>query len=596
MPFSTLTLAPGVFSDEATGDAESRYVDSDLVRFHRGRAQIIGGWQNATADLVPGVARQIIQWADILGNELVAIGTHRRVQLLEGGQLTDITPLEATGTYSSNPITTASGSTTITIAHTSHSLDPDQEILLASATAVGGITAAQINTYHTVVSTPTANTFTVTVAGAAASSTATAGGSPVYSYLIPPGFQESTGGTGWGAGGWNASGTTWGTARSVSATTFDLRNWSFALYGEDLLMVASDHQIVYKFDTSVGSGTRPAVVANAPACEQILVNADTRQLITFGGTDRMAIAFSDKNDITDWTATETNSAGSVSLGEGSEIVAVSKARGPGNFLLVTDQSAYLMSFSGGELVYRFSRLGGTPAPYGPSAIVEADGNVLYFTDAGVMSYSGGGLTPLPCPVLRTVFAELDATNARTVFAARNAEFNEWLFFYRSTSSSADNDRVLVWHAGEGPNVWSRSTLGRTVWSDRTVGANPVAVTAEGNVYLHETGTSAAGANIAASITTADVDLPDSLLYSVTNFIPDFKIAGSDNLSLTFNSRISPLGAQTTTGPHTITPSTSVVNVRSTGRSVSFTVSSNSSNIFWRSGSQRIEIQQSGAER
>ena len=45
MPFSTLTLAPGVFSDEATGDAESRYVDSDLVRFHRGRAQIIGGWQ-----------------------------------------------------------------------------------------------------------------------------------------------------------------------------------------------------------------------------------------------------------------------------------------------------------------------------------------------------------------------------------------------------------------------------------------------------------------------------------------------------------------------------------------------------------------------
>jgi hypothetical protein len=596
MAFSTISLSPGIFSDEASGDAESRYVASDMIRFHRGRPQILGGWQAATSDLVPGVARQIIQWADTDGREYAAIGTHKRVQILFGGELTDITPLESSGTLGSSPITTASGSTTITIADTSHGLEVDQEVLLASATAVGGLTAAQLNAYHTVLTTPDANTYSVVVSGAAASSTATGGGTPTYSYLIPPGFAESTGGTGWGAGTWNQSGTTFGTARTVAATTFNLRNWSFALYGEDLLMVASDHQTLYKFDTSAGVLSRGAAVSNAPACEQVLVNADTRQVLAFGGTDRMQIAFSEKNDITDWTSTQTNSAGSVSLGEGSEIIAVSKARGAGNFLVVTDQSAYLMTFIGGELVYRFSRVGGTPAPLGPSAIAEADGVVLYMADGAIMSYSGGTLQQLPCPILRTVFNELDMTNSRSTYAGINAEFGERMFFYRSSNSAADNDRVLIWHSAEGPTVWSRSTLDRSAWTDRGVGANPVAVDAAGAVYLHETGTSANGGNIAASITTADVDLPDSLLYSVTNFLPDFKIEGSDNLLLTFNSRISPLGEQTETGPHTITPTTSVVNVRATGRAIAFTVSSNSSNIFWRAGSQRVELQQSGASR
>ena len=594
MSFSTISLAPGIFSDEASGDAESRYVASDMIRFHRGRPQILGGWQAATSDLVPGVARQIIQWADTDGTEYVAIGTNRRVQILAGGQLTDITPLESSGTLGSSPITTASGSTTITIADTSHGLDVDQEVLLASATAVGGLTAAQLNTYHTVLTTPDANTYTVAVSGAAASSTATGGGTPAFSYLIPPGGLASTGGTGWGADTWNQG--TWGTARSVVATTFAARNWSFALYGEDLLMVASNHRALYKYDTSAGSGTRPAAVANAPACEQVLVNADTRQVLAFGGTDRMQIAFSEKNDITDWTSTQTNSAGSVSLGEGSEIIAVSKARGAGNFLVVTDQSAYLMTFIGGELVYRFSRIGSSPAPLGPAAIAEADGVVLYMADGAIMSYSGGALQQLPCPILRTIFNELDPANARSTYAGINAEFGERMFFYTSTDSTGDNDRVLIWHSAEGPTVWSRSTLDRSAWTDRGVGANPVAVDAAGADYLHETGTSADGGNIAASITTADVDLPDSLLYSVTNFLPDFKIEGSDNLSLTFNSRISPLGEQTETGPHTITPTTSVVNVRATGRAIAFTVSSNSSNIFWRAGSQRVELQQSGASR
>ena len=144
----------------------------------------------------------------------------------------------------------------------------------------------------------------------------------------------------------------------------------------------------------------------------------------------------------------------------------------------------------------------------------------------------------------------------------------------------------------GATVWSTTTLDRSAYTDRTVGSNPIGVDASGNVYKHEIGTSAAGGNLNTSLTTADVDLPDSLIYDVTNFIPDFVIEGIDNLSLTFKTRISPLGAQTTTGPHVITPTTDIVNVRATGRQVAYTVSSSSSNIFWRSGASRVQIEAS----
>ena len=364
MTFTTLTVAPGIYADEAPGDAEGRYVASDMVRFYRGRPQSIGGWQTATDSQVVGVPRGIIQWANTSGQVYVVIGTHRRVMVLKSTDLYDITPLEDSGTLAADPITTVDTSNSVTIAHVAHGLEVNQEVVLSGATATGGITADQINTTHTVTGIPTTDTYTIEVAGAAATSSATGGGASVdYEYLIVPGVSVTAGGFGWGAGTWGAS--TWGTVRDTAVVPFAKRNWSFALYGEDLLMVADDHKTLYRWDTSAGVSTRPVAVTNAPACEQVLVNADTRQVIALGGTDRMQVAFSDKNDLTDWTPTSTNSAGSVSLAEGSRIIAASQAQGPGRFLLVSDQSAYLMSFIGGEIVYRFTRVGSTPAPLRP---------------------------------------------------------------------------------------------------------------------------------------------------------------------------------------------------------------------------------------
>ena len=92
--------------------------------------------------------------------------------------LSDIT--RRTISLSTNPITTTSGSTIITIVDKGgHGAGVGDTVTLAGSAAVGGITAARINVEVTVASTLTKTTWTADLGGANASSGATGGGSSV---------------------------------------------------------------------------------------------------------------------------------------------------------------------------------------------------------------------------------------------------------------------------------------------------------------------------------------------------------------------------------------------------------------------------------
>jgi hypothetical protein len=92
--------------------------------------------------------------------------------------LSDITRRSITLT--NDPITTASGSTVITVLDKAgHGATVGDTVTIAGATATGGITAARLNVEMTVASVPTKATFTADIGGANASSTATGGGSAV---------------------------------------------------------------------------------------------------------------------------------------------------------------------------------------------------------------------------------------------------------------------------------------------------------------------------------------------------------------------------------------------------------------------------------
>ena len=80
----------------------------------------------------------------------------------------------------SNPITTASGGTVLTILDKAgHGASVGDTVTISGATATGGIAAARLNVKMTIASVPTKATFTADIGGGNATSTATGGGSSV---------------------------------------------------------------------------------------------------------------------------------------------------------------------------------------------------------------------------------------------------------------------------------------------------------------------------------------------------------------------------------------------------------------------------------
>ena len=172
MALTQIKFAPGVDKQDTSVGAIGRWVDSDNVRWRYGLPEKVGGWQSLLTDSMVGVARKQHAFVDTEGNRYIGIGTDKFLLLFFEGQLFDITPLAAT---ISSATFTFNGTTTVTITTSSaHNLEEGDIVLFDSVTLPGGtgLNASDFeDKLFQVITTPTANTFTVTFtsAGSAAS-------------------------------------------------------------------------------------------------------------------------------------------------------------------------------------------------------------------------------------------------------------------------------------------------------------------------------------------------------------------------------------------------------------------------------------------
>ncbi len=192
--FRQIMALPGVMpAADRTAFATKHYTEAKAIRFRNGLPEKIGGWQGYLfqgGDTINGTCRSM--YSDNLSNAATQsiIGSHTRLYSLIGQSLVNITPLQTSttaianslatqyDTLANNPITTASGSSTVTIADTQASrLVAGDLVRLSGATAVGGILAGALNTTH-IVRSVGVNSYTINV-GTAASSAATGGGAGV---------------------------------------------------------------------------------------------------------------------------------------------------------------------------------------------------------------------------------------------------------------------------------------------------------------------------------------------------------------------------------------------------------------------------------
>jgi len=248
MPLQKILFKPGVNKENTRYTTEGGWYECDKIRFRQGNPEIIGGWQQISANTFQGVCRSLWNWVTLQNFSLVGVGTNLKFYIEQGGAYNDITPIRASSTINTDPFSTTNGSTLVTVTDTAHGGATGDFVTFSGASAVGGLTLN--NEYQITVL--TANTYTITAA-TAATSTATGGGaSVVAAYQISVGPATVVALTGWGAGGWGLG--EWGVG-TPSTTQTSIRLWNQSNYGEDLIYNPRGGSLYY-WDATSGVTTR----------------------------------------------------------------------------------------------------------------------------------------------------------------------------------------------------------------------------------------------------------------------------------------------------------------------------------------------------
>jgi len=201
MPLQKLQFRPGLNREGTDYSNEGGWFDGDKIRFRSGFPEKIGGWTQVSNNTFNGVARSIWVWSSGdagIGNSYIGVGTNTQYYIFFGGVYNDITPIVDTNILT-NPFTTVSGSTTVTVTDAGYNPSAGDFINFSGASVVGGLL---IDGQYAVTAVLSGTTYTITSL-AAASSSATGGGTVTAEYEYPVGLNVYSIGTGWGAGPWS---------------------------------------------------------------------------------------------------------------------------------------------------------------------------------------------------------------------------------------------------------------------------------------------------------------------------------------------------------------------------------------------------------
>ena len=96
MPLSKLVFKPGINRDQTNYASEGGWYECDKVRFRSGFPEKIGGWLKYNQTEFLGVCRSLFNWVTSDGNNLLSLGTNKKVYVESGTFLFDITPTRLT--------------------------------------------------------------------------------------------------------------------------------------------------------------------------------------------------------------------------------------------------------------------------------------------------------------------------------------------------------------------------------------------------------------------------------------------------------------------------------------------------------------------
>lgn len=563
-----LNLPPGIVGDDTTFAATGRYSDCDNVRFWRGRAQVIGGWEKLVSTALTGVCREIFGWMDNSSALNLAFGTNAALQVWTGGVLNTITPLGPLTRLGNNPLTVTNGSPLVTVSHTAHGLTTGDQIIIDGSTAVGGITPNGTFTITVL----TVDTYRFTF-GSNATSGATGGGGSVLVIplvVLPVGAIDGTGGAGIGTGAYSV-----GTYSTPSTSEYYPRSWSFGNYGQNLLASPRGGAIyIWENDTS----QRATAIPEAPTQNNYMM-VFKRQVFAFGSNleaspytfDPLVIRTSSIEAYDEWNTSNATTAREYKLQGGGRIVAAG-AIGD-NIAVWTTSNLYIGTYVGAiNQVWRWDAVGEECGLAGPNAFTIV-GQQAFWVGPNHQFYTytlGNQAQILDCPIREGFADNLTAAQNDKISASSNSFFAEIRFDYPDARDGVECSRYVAAHVptlmSSPENAWYRGTMARTAFMDAPPSPNsyPVATDPSGNIYWHEKGHSADGASFSWFLETADNFIDPNLVMMVRGVWPDFKDQIGPVIP-TVTTRFYPQGDQTSTLGGTMGPGDNKSDVRATGR-------------------------------
>lgn len=477
------------------------------------------------------------------------------------------------------------------------------------STAVGGIT---ILGNYTVLSVPSANTFTFYASSKATSTSSVTINSGNARYLYYYGFGPLPAGTGFGVGPYGAGGYGSGVAPSAATgtpiATFD---WSLDHWGDILIACPTSVSpstdpstpsggAIYTWQPLLNSPTATPIVQAPSSNAGIFVAMPQRQIIAWGSTfngiqDPLLIRWCDVEDYQVWAAQVTNQAGSYRITKGSKIVGC--IQGPQQGLIWTDLAVWSMQYVGQPYIYQFNELGTGCGLIAPKAATSIGSSVFWMGPSQFYTISGNGVQPIQCPIWDVIFQDLDTSNLQKIRVAPNSQFNEVTWYYPTMSNGGEINAYVKYSVTL--NQWDFGSLSRTAWINQSVLGPPIGATAGGLIYQHETSPDADGQPMNSSFQTGYFALSEGdMMTYIDQFWPDakwgtFNGVNNANLLLTFYVANYPGDTPITYGPFTVTQATQYIVPRFRGRLVSIKVESNDIGSFWRMGAMRYRYQPDG---
>lgn len=408
--------------------------------------------------------------------------------------------------------------------------------------------------------------------------------------------------TGSGTGrAWNES------ATLGEGVNLDITQWSMDNWGEDVLINRRGGGIYYfEVDLSTSPVRATQVTTSPVSVNSLIVSPNDRHVIALGANqfevaatvsgafNPMLVRWSDQDDKSTWSPAKENTAGEVVLTDGTRIVGAVRSKNAIN--IWTDNSLWLMQFTGPPFIFKFSQAGTNCGLIGPHAAIDYNGT-SYWMGFDNFYANTGQVQVLDCTVRKFVFDSLNTTYYDKVYTGINSEFREIIWLYVSNDAT-ECDKYVVFNPED--NYWIYGDTFFTTFRDREIFGNTLTTgaTTTGN-FLFDNEPSGVftgdGATLVSFIESADFDIDDgNQLMFMNRIIPDFELSDNNNLTIKISPKQYPESSVLTTVSKSIDNTTTKIDFRARGRQARIRVSCESNNAEWEWGSIRLAFQGDGA--